>query len=313
MTETNLGVRELVVVQGFSDQRIDNFLQRELKGVPRSYIYRILRKGEVRVNKGRVKPVYRVQTGDIVRIPPVRITQTRSETPGQSLLKMLSDRILLEDEHLLVIDKPAGLAVHGGSGLRYGLIEGMRAIRPDCQALELVHRLDRATSGCILIAKKRSILVELHALLRDKHMTKTYWALIQGKWPKKKVGINVPLQKNTLKSGERLVTVHRNGKASLTEFRMLRKGSTASLVEAKPVTGRTHQIRVHAQYAGHPIAGDDKYGEAAFDEQMKNQGLKRLFLHAHTIRFQLSVGAYAVTAPLDNELQNVLTRLGLGQ
>jgi len=311
MTGMKSGVRELVVAQGFADQRIDNFLQRELRGVPRSYIYRILRKGEVRVNKGRVKPVYRLQVGDVIRVPPMHTVARTSEVPGQTLLKNLSERIILEDQYLIAINKPSGLAVHGGSGLKYGLIEGLRALRPECPSLELVHRLDRATSGCLLIAKKRSVLSELHTLLREKHIDKTYWALVQGKWPKKKVSINVPLQKNTLKSGERLVSVNSKGKVALTEFRMLRKGHEASLVEAKPITGRTHQIRVHAQYAGHPIAGDDKYGEAGFDQQMKNHGLKRLFLHAHTIRFQLSMGAYTITAPLDDALQRVLAQLGL--
>ncbi|MBU2976707.1 23S rRNA pseudouridine(955/2504/2580) synthase RluC [Alteromonas sp. C1M14] len=305
-------VRFLTVDADIAGQRIDNFLRTQLKGVPKSMIYRILRKGEVRVNKGRVKPDYKLKPEDMVRIPPVRVAEEK-DTPNPKLEKVaeLEHCILYEDERLLVINKPSGTAVHGGSGLSFGLIEGLRALRPDANFMELVHRLDRDTSGCILIAKKRSALRHLHAQLRDGKMDKRYQALVAGEWPKNRFKVKAPLQKNVLQSGERLVSVSDSGKPSETRYRILQQYKGATLVEASPITGRTHQIRVHCLHAGHPIACDTKYGELAFDERMKALGLKRLFLHAASIQF-IHPGTeepIRFQAPLDRQLTHTLKQL----
>jgi 23S rRNA pseudouridine955/2504/2580 synthase len=243
-------------------QRIDNFLRTFLKGVPKSLIYRILRKGEIRVNKKRVKPEYKLQGNDELRIPPIRVSEP-SEVPSTKLDKVasLENHILFEDDWLIVLNKPAGTAVHGGSGLSFGVIEALRALRPEQKFLELVHRLDRDTSGCLLIAKKRSALKSLHEQLRDKQVDKRYQALVHGVWPENRFKVKAPLVKNVLKSGERMVSVNEvEGKPSETRFRILESFDDATLVEASPITGRTHQIRVHCLHAGHPIACDDKYG-----------------------------------------------------
>ncbi len=293
-------------------QRLDNFLLARLKGVPKSMIYRIVRKGEVRVNKGRVKPDYKLQTDDEIRIPPVRVAPAQElPNPKLSQIASLEEAILFEDECLIVINKPSGLAVHGGSGLRFGLIEGLRSLRPKHEFLELVHRLDRDTSGIILIAKKRSALRSLHEQLRENKMDKRYVALVAGNWPASKKKVDAPLQKNTLKSGERVVRVDADGKASLTRFKVLERFAVGTLIEAEPVTGRTHQIRVHTQIAGHPIAGDDKYGEAAFDAYTNQNGLERLFLHARGLTFihPRSETTMRIEAPLDAHLSAVLEKL----
>jgi len=293
-------------------QRLDNYLLARLKGVPKSMIYRIVRKGEVRVNKGRVKPEYKLQAGDEIRIPPVRVAPAQ-ELPNPKLdqIASLEKAILFEDECLIVINKPSGLAVHGGSGLRFGLIEGLRSLRPKHAFLELVHRLDRDTSGIILVAKKRSALRSLHEQLREKQMDKRYVALVAGKWPNNKKKVDAPLQRNTLKSGERVVRVDAAGKESLTRFKVLEHYAVGTLIEAEPVTGRTHQIRVHAQVVGHPIAGDDKYGEAAFDALTKQNGLQRLFLHARELTFlhPRRETTMRIEAPLDDELKAVLANM----
>ncbi len=231
-------------------QRVDNFLRTQLKGVPKSMIYRILRKGEVRVNKGRVKPEYKLQADDVVRVPPVRVTEA-SDTPNPKLEKVadLTNHILYEDDRVMVINKPSGIAVHGGSGLSFGLIEGLRALRPDASFMELVHRLDRDTSGCILIAKKRSALRHMHEQLRNGQMDKRYQALVSGSWPENRFKVKAPLRKNVLQSGERLVSVSDDGKPSETRYRILESFAQATLVEASPITGRTHQIRVHQRSA----------------------------------------------------------------
>ncbi len=278
-------------------QRIDNYLLTRLKGAPRTLIYRILRKGEVRVNKGRIKPEYRLQAGDSVRIPPVRLPETDAPAlVGQGILTALENSILYEDKGLIVVNKPAGLAVHGGSGLQFGVIEAMRQLRPEPQQLELVHRLDRDTSGCLMIAKKRSMLRHLHAQLRGdgpgKGVTKCYLALVRGYWPASTRKVHAPLMKNNLRSGERMVEVNPEGKESLTEFRVLQRfGDFATLVEARPITGRTHQIRVHARHAGHPIAGDTKYGDDEFSRIIREKGGKRLFLHAISLASELPDGS----------------------
>ncbi|WP_423062288.1 23S rRNA pseudouridine(955/2504/2580) synthase RluC [Candidiatus Paracoxiella cheracis] len=291
-------------------QRLDNFLIRHLKGVPKARIYRALRKGEVRVNKGRVKQDYRLQQGDQVRIPPLRVSEpTQAPKPHAGMASMLEQRILYEDASLLIMAKPAGMPVHGGSGISMGLIEALRAIRPKQKLLELVHRLDRDTSGCLLIAKKRALLVALHELLTHRKVVKQYLALVKGHWPDDVKEVNEPLRKNILRSGERIVTVTDEGKPAATKFRVLKKYKNATLVEAKPLTGRTHQIRVHAAVMGHPIAGDEKYGDAEFNKRMRHLGLKRLFLHAAGIRFKLPDQNINVCNALDEDLIRAITRL----
>lgn len=293
-------------------QRIDNFLITQLKGVPKSRVYRILRKGEVRVNKKRVKPVYKLNEGDIVRIPPIRITE-ESEAPNVKLERVaaLESQILFEDDYLLVLNKPSGMAVHGGSGLKFGVIEGLRALRPDARYLELVHRLDRDTSGCLLIAKKRSALRSLHEQLRNKTVEKNYQALVVGTWQKMDRAVRAPLLKNTLKSGERVVRVDPEGKESETRFKILQRYEGATLVQASPITGRTHQIRVHTLHAGHPIACDDKYGDQTFCDKMRSLGLNRLFLHAAELSFVHPGTEMTMRfeAPLDNHLKQALAAL----
>lgn len=294
-------------------QRIDNFLTTYLKGVPKSFIYRVLRRGEVRVNKARIKPTYRLQEGDRVRIPPLRRGEPTASTaqPGKNLLELLNHSILYEDEGIVILNKPAGIAVHGGSGISFGIIEILRAARPQAPFLELVHRLDRDTSGCLIIAKKSSSLRHIHQLLREDGMEKRYVALLQGAWRGEERQVTAPLRKNVLQSGERVVRVAAEGKPSQTVFRPLRRWAGASLVEAMPLTGRTHQIRVHAAYLKQPIAGDEKYGDAGFNRAMQEKGLRRLFLHAASLRFSTAAGQrIEVTAPLDPALQQVLQGLG---
>ncbi len=292
-------------------QRIDNFLQRFLKGVPKSRIYRLLRKGEVRVNRSRTRPEYRVRSGDQVRIPPLRVAAARETAPGAEGAAWLLGSILYEDDRLLVLNKPAGMAVHGGSGLSFGVIEALRALRPDAPYLELVHRLDRDTSGCLLIAKRRSELRTLHELLRNGQVEKRYLLLVQGGWRAGRREVKVALRKNLLRGGERMVQVDPQGKAAVTRFRLLESYAGASLLEAELKTGRTHQIRVHAAHAGHPLAGDDKYGDAVFNREMRARGLKRLFLHAHYVAFRdvERDRAIEVSAPLGADLRSVIQQL----
>ncbi len=295
-------------------QRIDNFLLARLKGAPKSLIYRILRKGEVRVNKGRIKPPYKLQAGDEVRIPPIRLADKSAPTPSGSSLEVIAESILYEDKRLLVLNKPSGFAVHGGSGLSYGIIEALRALYPKAPYLELVHRLDRDTSGCLLIAKKRSMLRHLHEQLREHRLRKHYLALVQGLWQGGKRTINAPLRKNTLRSGERVVRVDDSGKAAISHFKPLNTSDVASLLEVDLETGRTHQIRVHAAHSGHPIAGDQKYGDDNFNQSMRGYGLKRLFLHASKISFRLSPESeetMEIEAPLATALQTTLKKLDL--
>lgn len=300
-------------------QRIDNFLLSHLKGVPKSRIYRLLRKGEVRVNKGRIKASYRLAAGDQVRIPPVRQAEpARTREPGANVLSLIENSILAEEKGFLVLNKPSGIAVHGGSGLNYGVIEALRKLRPDAPFLELVHRLDRDTSGILIIAKKRSLLREMHRLLRGEagSIDKRYLALVQGCWQGGERRVDAPLLKNTLRSGERVVKVSKEGKPALSLFSPVTiydhvDDTGASLVEVDLKTGRTHQIRVHAASIGFPIAGDEKYGDPVFNRQMKGKGLRRLFLHARFMEFSLpgSDQTYQFTAPLGDELKKVLQQL----
>jgi len=291
------------------DQRLDNFLITRLKGVPKSRIYRIVRKGEVRVNKGRVDVKYRLLKGDIVRIPPLRVAErTEDSFVAQGLKEALQQGILFEDDAFLIVNKPAGFAVHGGSGVSSGVIEGLRLIRPEARFLELVHRLDKDTSGCLLIAKKRSALRQLHELFRDDHVHKTYLALLAGQWARKKLVVTAPLLKNISQGGERMVVINPSGKAAETLFRRLKLFRDATLVEASPKTGRTHQIRVHAASLGHPIIGDERYGLDEVNKAFKNRGYKRMFLHAATLAFQHPVTGVTLTisAPLPQQLDSLL-------
>ncbi len=307
------GVQFFTISEDEAGQRLDNFLLAKLKGVPKSLIYRIVRKGEVRVNKGRIKPEYKLQAEDVVRVPPVRVAEKNEPQISTKLNKVaeLEAQILYEDEVLLVINKPSGIAVHGGSGLSFGVIEALRALRPQARFLELVHRIDRDTSGILLVAKKRSALRSLHEQLREKVVQKDYLALVRGQWQAHTKVIKAPLLKNELASGERIVRVSEEGKPSETRFSIEERYANATLVKASPVTGRTHQIRVHTQYAGHPIALDDKYGDSEFDSKMKAAGLHRLFLHAYSIRFEhpKSGEEMVITAPLDKTLKGVLATL----
>lgn len=294
-------------------QRIDNFLLKTLKGVPKSHLYRLLRKGEIRVNKKRIKPVYKLTLNDVLRIAPIRVNDDKEPvSTGLNIVANLEKQILFEDERLIVINKPSGMAVHGGSGLNFGLIEALRALRPDARMLELVHRLDRDTSGCLIVAKKRSTLRHLHEQFREKKVQKYYLALVKGHWPLKLTRVNDSLKKNDLKSGERIVVVdNEQGKLSETRFKVLEHYRGATLVRAFPVTGRTHQIRVHCQTNGHSIAMDAKYGHEQFDEFTKDKGLKRLFLHAASVEFfhPLTNQRLKIEAPLEANLEKVLSKL----
>jgi 23S rRNA pseudouridine955/2504/2580 synthase len=302
-------VQLVEITEENSDQRLDNFLITCLKGVPKSRIYRIVRKGEVRVNKGRIDVKYRLQPGDIVRIPPVRIAERNEESyVPQGLQAALQHGILFEDEGFLIINKPAGFAVHGGSGVSSGIIEGLRLLRPEAHFLELVHRLDKDTSGCLIIAKKRSALKQLHELFRDNQVHKTYLALLAGQWDRKKLVVTAPLLKNVSKGGERMVVISPSGKEAETLFRRIKILSDSTLVEASPKTGRTHQIRVHAASLGHPIVGDERYGRDEINREFKSRGYKRMFLHAERLKFQHPVTGELLTilAPLPQPLEDLL-------
>ena len=313
MKEINTKVQILTVADDEAGQRIDNYLRTRLKGVPKSLLYRILRKGEVRVNKKRIKPEYKLQAGDEVRVPPIRVSEKEDAPVSAKLTRVaaLADCILYEDDGLIVLNKPSGTAVHGGSGLSFGVIEGLRALRPEARFLELVHRLDRDTSGILLVAKKRSVLRDLHEQLRVKTVQKDYLALVRGQWQKHCKVVQAPLMKNVLQSGERIVRVSAEGKPSETRFEVVERFEQATLVKASPVTGRTHQIRVHTLHAGHPIAFDDKYGDRDFDAQVAASGLNRLFLHAAAIRFRhpQTGQEMLIEAPLDGILKRAVQYL----
>jgi len=281
-------------------QRIDNFLLRRLKGVPKSHVYRVLRSGEVRVNSGRVKADYRLRQGDRVRVPPVRVSAASSKPPP----KPENFPIVFEDLSLLVIDKPSGVAVHGGSGVSHGVIESLRAARPEAKMLELAHRLDRDTSGLLVIAKKRSALVELHRMLRDGEVDKTYVAVVKGLLKKKELEIREPLHKYVNAKGERRVSVKEGGQDALTKAKLLANSQDFSFLQLRLLTGRTHQIRVHLAHAGHPVLGDDKYGDFELNRALARQGVKRLFLHARRLVFRHPIDGKAISleSPLPDEM-----------
>lgn len=303
--------RIVVVLADEAGQRIDNFLARHMKGVPRSHVYQVLRTGQVRVNRGRIRAHYRVQTGDEVRIPPYAQAAPATAGPDPSRAAGLRERILHRSADLLVIDKPSGLPVHAGSGVAYGVIENLRALYPEEPALELVHRLDRATSGCLLVARSRRALRALHTALRDGRMEKRYLALLAGRWEGGAQDVCVPLRRNVLQGGERMVQVEDSGKAARSRFRPVARYADCALVEVTIATGRTHQIRVHGAHIGHPVAGDEKYGDPAFNRRMRDLGLRRLFLHAQFVGLEAAPGIreLSVSAPLDPELKAVLERL----
>lgn len=290
-------------------QRIDNFLMRHFKTVPRSRVYRLLRKGEVRVNRKRVDAEYRIQEGDEVRLPPVRIeTDAQPGRPSSSLIELIERAVIFQDRHLLVVNKPAGVAVHGGSGMSFGVIETLRASRPR-ETLELVHRLDRDTSGCLAIARDRATLTALHALIRNGGVHKTYLALVAGSWQLGTKRVDAPLATDNRQHGERHVRVAAAGKDSVSVFKPVQFfGPLATLLEVDIPTGRTHQIRVHAAFAGHPLLGDDKYGDRTRNAELKAHGLKRTFLHAQSLAFEWpgSGVPFHVSAPLPAELAAVL-------
>ncbi len=296
-------------------QRIDNYLFNKLKGVPKSKIYSILRKGEVRVNKGRIKPSYKLQIDDLIRVPPIVINpvvENAAPSAAQVAHFNLDQAILYQDKNLLIINKPAGLAVHGGSGLSFGLIELLRAQHPDAPFLELVHRLDRDTSGCILLAKSPAMLRAMHALFREGKIKKHYHALVKG-YVAGDFSVNVALKKFTLQSGERMVRVNaEEGQPALTKFILLERYPSVSLLQAEPVTGRTHQIRVHSAQRGLPIVGDDKYGSKEFNLAQRRLGLKRMFLHARQLEFicPLTGAELCVQAPYDQVWEAGIKQLG---
>lgn len=305
---------QVTVDERGAGQRLDNFLGRILKDVPRTHIFRVIRKGEVRINGKRAKPEARLQANDIVRVPPVR---TGDRAPPRrasgALVESVTRAIVHEDPQLLVIDKPAGVAVHGGSGVSFGVIEALRAARPD-ENLELVHRLDRDTSGLLLVARKPAALRTLHALMREGTVEKKYLALVKGKWELGKKRIDVPLRTDIRVGGERTVKADASGKEAVSVFRPVQFfGKKASLVEVSLETGRTHQIRVHAAHAGYPLAGDEKYGEEEFNERMKALGLERMFLHAHQVSFVWPESGveFSASAPLPAELAAVIDALSV--
>ena len=312
-------VRLIRIHEDRDGQRLDNFLFGILKGAPKSLIYKIIRSGQVRVNGGRAKAETRLEGGDEVRIPPVRLSEAGEKTPPpKGLLAAMEASIVFEDARLLAINKPSGLASHGGSGISHGAIETLRALRPR-ESLELVHRLDRDTSGLLIVAKKRSALTEIQALMREndvdegRGIAKRYLALLVGRMPDGVMTVDAPLHIGLRQGGERHVQVHANGKPSLSHFRVLERRGGHSYCEVRIETGRTHQIRVHAQHIGHAVAGDDKYGDPDVNKRLREQiGLKRLFLHAASLEFALDDGRapYLLDAPLAPELVDVLDRLG---
>ena len=288
-------VRWVEVGEESAAQRIDNFLLRELKGVPKSHVYRVLRSGEVRVNSGRVKPDYRLRAGDRVRLPPIRM----SEKPAAKALPT-EFPVVFEDAAILVVDKPAGVAVHGGSGVSFGVIESLRAARPQAKLLELAHRLDRDTSGLLIVAKKRLALVELHRMLREGEVHKIYLAAVKGSFGRKTAELRESLHKHVTASGERRVSVNQAGVSAITRVKRLKASAQFSLLEVELLTGRTHQIRVHLAHAGHPIIGDDKYGDFALNRQLKT----RLMLHAARLAFRHPIGGepMKLEAPLPPQM-----------
>lgn len=300
-------IQHLTIEPHQAGQRIDNFLTSQLKGLPKSRLYRALRSGEVRVNKKRVSPDYRLQADDLIRVPPLRLATPKTPVlASENFAELLEKSVIFENKEIIIVNKPSGVAAHGGSGIRLGLIEAFRQLRPQAKFLELAHRLDRDTTGCIVLAKKPSVLKELHRLLKEGQVKKTYWALVENAWQGNAREVDAPLLKNQLLSGERIVKINKDGKPAQTLFKPLQVFSKASLIEAMPKTGRTHQIRVHAAHLGHAILGDDKYGDS---KAAKTLSVKHLLLHAQSLRFELDGQTIEVSAIPDKEFHRVLQTL----
>lgn len=299
------------ITQSQVDQRIDNFLIKSLKGVPKSCIYRLLRKGSIRVNRKRAKSDYRIQLNDIITTPDLRLAQNQKAIPGSRVQQLLEKSILFEDDDILVINKPSGVASHGGSGNDFGAIEIMRQSRGASQTLELIHRLDKETSGCLMMAKNRPIMQHLQQAFKLNQVEKTYWLLVYGHWPKRLSLVDFPLDKNQFSSGEYITKTVESGKRAVTRFNVLQYFTDWTLLEAKPETGRTHQIRVHAAMSGYPIAGDKKYADKKSRFAAQQAGIPRLFLHAHTLTINLSTPKkeYHFNANLDQKLNGLLQQL----
>jgi 23S rRNA pseudouridine955/2504/2580 synthase len=303
------GVRKVRIDAEGAGQRVDNFLRKELPGVPKSRLYRLLRRGEVRINGGRVRADHRLQAGDEVRIPPARVREPGA-APSAGYAANIAERVLFEDKRLLVIDKPSGTAVHGGSGVSHGIIELLRFARPDLTDLSLVHRLDRETSGCLVLSKRRSALRALHEQFREGLVEKNYLALVAGDWQLGDILVDAPLLVQNRKDGERHVIVSEEGKRAATRFRLSRRYGEFSLMQCQPKSGRTHQVRVHAQLQGHPLVVDERYGDPHANNAAKEAGLQRLFLHAQSIAFPDGGGnEQHFTAPLADDLQFFLSTI----
>jgi 23S rRNA pseudouridine955/2504/2580 synthase len=312
VTATAVEYRE---VDDDAGQRIDNFLLRELRGVPRSRVYRMLRKGEARVNGRRIRPNYRLCAGDVVRLPPWHRRHAESAPvarPSASMLAYLERAILFEDADLLVLNKPSGVAVHGGSGVALGVIEALRVLRPEEAHLELAHRIDRDTSGCLVLTKNRRTLVEIHQAFRDNHVRKRYEVLVHGRWPKRQRSVQLPLRRFVTRSGERRVVVDRTGKAARTEYAVVEEGVSGTRLSAHPQTGRTHQIRVHCQACGHPVVGDEKYGSDEQRAQWRANDVRRLALHASSIKLPLNGGQQRFDAPIPTDFEAIWGMLRQG-
>ncbi len=309
MEEKRQGARQVTIDARRAGQRLDNFLTTQLKGLPKGRLYRMIRQGEVRVNRGRVKPDYRLQAGDVVRVPPAALPGESAITPSASYLEVLRTAILHEDEDLLVLNKPSGMAVHAGSGTPFGIIEALARLYPEHE-LGLAHRLDRETSGCLILAKHPLCLRHLHEVFRTGRAEKRYLTLVRGQWPERYREVSAALDTQTRLEGERTVTVSSQGKPALTYFEVRAHYDQASLLQATLATGRTHQIRVHAAHVGHPVAGDERYGDAHFNEFMRGLGLRRLFLHAeHLVIPDLTGRMLEFRAPMPPELAAVMARL----
>lgn len=312
------GVRFTQIDADEAGQRIDNYLMRQFRGVPKSHIYRILRKGEVRVNKKRIKPIYKLAEGDEVRLPPVRTGEKITRRPPDEVIERLKSRIVYDDDRLIVVNKPAGLAVHAGTNVDFGVIDVMRYIDKSAKELFLVHRLDRDTSGCLLIARDRSALRDLQDALQNDGINKYYTALLKGHWGQREAKVDIPLRRNKMQGGERLVQMDEDGKEAVSIFNVIREyahksiPSGCSLMKIQLITGRTHQIRVHASESGHPLAGDRRYGDELFNQQMKTLGLKRMFLHASALNFPHPDNGkrMQIEPPLDDDLQLILDQFG---
>tara|TARA_R110000782_G_scaffold235939_6_gene322015 strand:+ start:4345 stop:5298 length:954 start_codon:yes stop_codon:yes gene_type:complete len=303
--------KQIVISADNAGQRIDNFLIRYFGKIPKSRVYQMLRKGEVRINSGRIKQTYKLEEGDILRVPPVYLDEQGHTVPTRSLQQKIADSIIFEDEGLIIINKPAGIVVHSGSGQSHGVIEAFRAMGDNYKKLELVHRLDKDTSGCLILAKSIPVLRQLHTAMNNNEIAKSYCALLAGRMTKKKITVDSPLSKNTISSGERIVTVDENGKSAVTMLSRERVFQSSTLANIKLITGRTHQIRVHSASIDHPVIGDMKYGNRIINREYKKLGLKRMFLHAKSLRFTSPVTQQplSIDAPLGSELSAFLQQL----